>query len=89
MDIDIKHIAKLSRLKVDDNDVQKFEKEMQAIIQMVEKLPDMPTDVVLIDPEHPMKLREDVVNHEYRRDDILINAPQVQAGCVVVPKVVE
>ncbi|MGI5895766.1 MAG: Asp-tRNA(Asn)/Glu-tRNA(Gln) amidotransferase subunit GatC [Oscillospiraceae bacterium] len=89
MEIDIKHIAKLSRLKVDDNDVQKFEKEMQAIIQMVEKLPDMPTDVVLIDPEHPMKLREDVVNHEYRRDDILKNAPQVQAGCVVVPKVVE
>lgn len=89
MDIDIKHIAKLSRLKVDDNDVQKFEKEMQAIIQMVEKLPDMPTDVVLIDPEHPMKLREDVVNHEYHRDDILKNAPQVQAGCVVVPKVVE
>lgn len=90
MEIDIKHIAKLSRLKVDDNDVAKFEKEMQNIIRMVENLPDLPdTDGALIDPEHPMKLREDVVNHDYRRDEILQNAPKIQAGCVVVPKVVE
>ena len=89
MDIDIKHIAKLSRLKVSDEEVQKFEKEMQAIIQMVEKLPSVDASGPLIDPQNPMELRKDVVNHEYRREDILRNAPQTQAGCVVVPKVVE
>ena len=90
MEIDIRHIAKLSRLKIEENEVKKFVQEMQSIIQMVEKLPEMPdTGAALIDPDHPMKLRPDEVHHEYRREDILKNAPQVQAGCVVVPKVVE
>ena len=77
MEIDIRHIAKLSRLKIEENEVKKFEQEMQD------------TGAALIDPDHPMKLRPDEVHHEYRREDILKNAPQVQAGCVVVPKVVE
>ena len=89
MEIDIKHIAKLSRLKVNDDEVQKFEKEMQAIIQMVENLPQLDASGPLIDPQNPMKLREDVVDHPYRREEILKNAPKIQAGCVVVPKVVE
>ncbi len=89
MKIDIKHIAKLSRLKVSDDEVEKFEKEMQAIIQMIENLPQLDASGALIDPSNPMKLRKDVVDHPYRREDILKNAPQTQAGCVVVPKVVE
>ena len=39
MEIDIKHIAKLSRLKVSDGEVQKFEKEMRAIIQWLRTFP--------------------------------------------------
>ncbi len=89
MKIDIKHIAKLSRLKVSDDEVEKFEKEMQAIIQMIENLPQLDASGPLIDPSNPMKLRKDMVDHPYRREDILKNAPQTQAGCVVVPKVVE
>lgn len=89
MEIDIKHIAKLSRLKVSDEEVKKFEKEMQAIIRMVDNLPELDASGPLIDPENPMKLRKDVVFHPYRREEILKNAPKTQAGCVVVPKVVE
>ena len=90
MKIDIRHIAKLSRLKVNDEEVQKFENQMLDIIDMVEKLPDISVENgALLDPLNPMTLREDTVHHEFRRDDILKNAPQVQAGCIVVPKVVE
>jgi len=89
VELDIKHIAKLSRLKVSDDEVEKFEREMQAIIQMVENLPQLDASGALIDPQNPMVLRKDVVDHPYRRDDILRNAPKTQAGCVVVPKVVE
>ena len=39
--------------------------------------------------DSPMTLRKDVAENHYRREDILRNAPEVQAGCVVVPKVVE
>ena len=35
-----------------------------------------------------MTLREDVVEPSLPRDEVLKNAPQVVAGCVVVPKTV-
>ncbi|MEG0895322.1 MAG: Asp-tRNA(Asn)/Glu-tRNA(Gln) amidotransferase subunit GatC [Oscillospiraceae bacterium] len=36
-----------------------------------------------------MELREDVVENKFKRDEILKNAPQIKAGCIVVPKVIE
>ena len=89
MQIDIKHIAKLSRLKIEDDKLNKFETEMQNIIGMVEHLPSLDDKLDGVDVNHTMTLREDVVKPSLRRDDILRNAPQTQAGCVVVPKTVE
>lgn len=89
MNIDIKHIAKLARLKIDDEKQEKFEKEMQLIVNMVENLPDI-NDELVLDIENPMTLREDIaVTNKFSRDELMKNAPQVQAGCLVVPKTVE
>ena len=41
MEIDIKKIAKLSRLAIEPERVEKFQKDMQNIIGMVERLPEM------------------------------------------------
>ena len=41
MNIDIKHIAKLARLRIEDDQLDKFESEMENIVGMVEKLPDI------------------------------------------------
>lgn len=90
MKIDIKHIAKLSRLKIEDSRLEKFEKDMQLIINMVDNLPDIDGPLTLLDEENPMTLREDkAVTDKFRREDLLLNAPEVQAGCLVVPKTVE
>lgn len=89
MEIDIKHLAKLSRLRFTEEETAHFSKDMQNIIGMVEQMPEMPDGGALIDPSHPMELRKDEPENQYRRDDILRNAPEVQAGCVVVPKTVE
>jgi aspartyl-tRNA(Asn)/glutamyl-tRNA(Gln) amidotransferase subunit C len=89
MAIDIKHIAKLSRLKIEDDKLSKFEKDMEAIVAMVDKLPDVNEELTL-DTANPMTLREDVaVQKKFTRDELLKNAPEVQAGCLVVPKTVE
>lgn len=89
MKIDIAHIAKLSRLHIEPEKMDKFEKDMAAIVDMVDRLPDM-EDELTLDAEHPMKLREDVaVEHKFRREEMLANAPVVQSGCLVVPKTVE
>lgn len=89
MNIDIKHIAKLARLKIEDDQLGKFESEMQNIVNMVENLPDIDDELVL-DESNPMILRKDkAVTDKYTRQELMANAPQVKAGCLVVPKTVE
>ena len=89
MNIDIKHIAKLARLRIEDDQLDKFESEMENIVGMVEKLPDL-QDEMTLDPDNPMILRKDVaVQDKFTRQELMQNAPQVKAGCLVVPKTVE
>ena len=89
MKIDIKHIAKLSRLKIEDEKLEKFERDMESIVNMVDRLPEVDGDVDL-NPEDAMTLREDkAVTDKFRPEELLANAPEVQAGCLVVPKTVE
>ena len=89
MNIDIKHMAKLARLRIEDDQLDKFESEMENIVGMVEKLPDI-QDEMTLDPDNPMILRKDVaVQDKFTRQELMQNAPQVKAGCLVVPKTVE
>ncbi len=89
MNIDIKHIAKLARLRIEDDQLDKFESDMENIVGMVEKLPDI-QDEMTLDPDNPMILRKDVaVQDKFTRQELMQNAPQVKAGCLVVPKTVE
>ena len=89
MNIDIKHIAKLARLRIEDDQLDKFESEMENIVGMVEKLPDI-QDEMTLDPDNPMILRKDVaVQDKFTRQELMQNAPQVKAGCLVWHKTVE
>ncbi len=87
--IDIKHIAKLARLKIDDSELERYESEMTDIIKMVEAMPEI-NEELIIDSNNAMHLREDKLSEDkLSRDVMLKNAPKVVAGCVVVPKTVE
>ena len=88
MEIDIKKIAKLSRLAIEPEREEKFQKDMQNIIERLERLPELETADLAPKVEDTMTLREDVVEASLPRDEVLKNAPQVVAGCVVVPKTV-
>ncbi|NLJ16419.1 MAG: Asp-tRNA(Asn)/Glu-tRNA(Gln) amidotransferase subunit GatC [Clostridiales bacterium] len=90
MDINVKHLAKLSMLKMDEKQLEKFEKDMQDIVKMVQKLPKIQGDLISLDPENPMILREDKLSEKpFTRAEILSNAPEEIAGCIVVPKTLE
>ncbi|MEG1621239.1 MAG: Asp-tRNA(Asn)/Glu-tRNA(Gln) amidotransferase subunit GatC [Oscillospiraceae bacterium] len=88
MTIDIKHIAKLAKLKIEENQIEKLENEMKDILKMVENLPEIEGSLK-IDENNVMELREDIVLTSLKRDEVLANAPKKQAGCIVVPKTVE
>ena len=89
MKIDIRHIAKLSKLSIPEDQIAKYEEDMQAILDIVENLPKLDITKMEVDTENTMELREDVVIPSASREDMLMNAPQVAAGCIVMPKVVE
>ena len=87
--IDIQHIAKLSRLRIDAQEEEKFSAEMEKIVDMIQNLPQLDDTGALMDPDNPMILRGDTPRQDWKRDELMKNAPQTRAGCVVVPKVVE
>ena len=89
MNIDIQHIAKLSRLSIEADKLEKFQREMENIVTMVEKLPDLENQTLGVDPADRMELRKDEIRPSLRREMVLQNAPKAVAGCIVVPKTVE
>lgn len=89
MEIDIKRLAKLSKLSIPEDKIEEFRKKMEDIIQMVENLPDLDTEGSLVDPTDTMELRKDEVQPSFPRDEMLKNAPYTAAGCILIPKVVD
>lgn len=89
MKIDIGHIAELAHLRIDSNERSVFEKDMEAIVSMVEGLPRY-EDTPVSEPLNGSFLREDSVSEcTISREELLRNAPQVRSGCLAVPKTVE
>ena len=88
----VRHIAKLARIAMSDEELARLVPELNAIIGWVEQLGEVNTDGVepltaVIDQE--LRLRDDVVTDGDIRDDILANAPEAQHGFFAVPKVIE
>lgn len=88
----VRHIARLARIKVTDEEVKNLETELSAILTWVEQLGEVDTDAVA--PltsvvEMTLKKREDRVSDGGFADDIVRNAPEVDDHFFVVPKVVE
>ena len=95
MDIDkklVKKIATLSKMKIEENEVEKFSNELSKIINWVEKLNEVDTkNITPITNPSDIKIpfRKDKINDGKIADKILKNAPEKKAGYFVVPKVVE
>lgn len=89
MKIDIKHLSNLCKLKLSESEIEKFENQLDSIVDMIKELPDITLDFNIMDESNPMTLRKDEVISNYKRDDILKNAPEIKAGCIVVPSVID
>ena len=95
MEIDkklVKKIASLSKIKVDDQDVEQLSQELSKIITWVEKLNEVETKNVtpVTNPSDiKIPIREDKVNDGKIEEKILKNAPEEKGGYFIVPKVIE
>ncbi len=89
---DVKAIARLARLKIDEADVSAYATNLSNILELAEQMNSVDTDGV-IPMSHPLdveqRLREDVVTETNQRDEFQRIAPAIQDGLYLVPKVIE
>jgi aspartyl-tRNA(Asn)/glutamyl-tRNA(Gln) amidotransferase subunit C len=89
---EVRHVARLARLELDDNEVLVFKGELDALLTQFGDIQDVPVP----DSdwgEHPFNLdkvwSEDLVAVSITREDGLRNAPKTKAGLFVVPTIIE
>lgn len=88
----VARIAHLARIEVDAERLPGLARELSNILGWIEQLGEVPTDdVEPLRAVMPIASRErpDEVTDGGCQTDVLLNAPDQQDGCYVVPKVVE
>lgn len=85
-------LAKLSRLTFTDEEIEKYQEDLNSIVEYADKLSSI--DVSSVKPTATISdmvnvLREDEVKPSLTRNEVLQNAKDKQYGCFYVSKVVE
>jgi aspartyl-tRNA(Asn)/glutamyl-tRNA(Gln) amidotransferase subunit C len=88
----VRKIGRLARIRIEDEEVARYQDELNAILGFVEQLDEV--DVSGVEPMTsvtPMQLRrrEDKVTDGGYPDRIVANAPLTEDNFFMVPKVVE
>ena len=88
----VRHIARLARIAVRDDELEALAKELNGILDWVEQLGEV--DTADVEPmtsavAMAMKMRDDVVTETNLQKEVTRNAQGAEDGFFVVPKVVE
>ena len=87
----VRHVAKLARLHLDEPQLQRLEGQLESILEYVAKLREV--DVTGVEPlAHALPLtnvlRDDVVEPSLPLEKVLQNAPESDGPFFKVPKVI-
>jgi aspartyl-tRNA(Asn)/glutamyl-tRNA(Gln) amidotransferase subunit C len=92
---DVRYVAELAHLELTEDEVKKFLPQLDSILQYMQKLNELDTaqvepmaQVTYAAAENPA-LRSDQPHPTFRQDEALGNAPESDAGCFKVPRVIE
>tara|TARA_B100000401_G_C52723662_1_gene679942 strand:- start:44 stop:331 length:288 start_codon:yes stop_codon:yes gene_type:complete len=88
----VKKVAKLSRISLDDDKIESLTKDLTLIINFVEQLNKLNTNEInpLTSVVHKtLEPRNDVINDGKIKNEILKNSPSKNEDFFIVPKVIE
>ena len=88
----VKKVAKLSRISLDDSKLESLSKDLVSILNFVEQLNNLDTNEIkpltsIIDKS--LDTRDDTVSDGKIKDQILKNSPEKNEDFFIVPKVVD
>lgn len=88
----VKRIAHLARLSLDDNEASAYANDLSNILALVEQMEQCDTSNIT-PMAHPLdldqRLRPDQVTEENQRDNLQACAPATEDGLFLVPRVIE
>lgn len=87
---DVKHVAKLARLELTEEETEKYSEQLGNILKYVEQMNEV--DTTGIEPmPHAVPVtnvtREDEVKYEQTKEELMKNAPYEEDGFFRVPKI--
>lgn len=88
----VRHVARLARIKVSDEETTSLQRELTSILNWVEQLNEVDTSAVepmTRSADRKLPRREDEVTAGEMADAIVQNAPLTEDHFFLVPKVVE
>ena len=87
----IKHIAKLSKIKLNDEELDQISKQVEQILEYVDQLNEINDDIEPLEniSGNYNRLRDDVIIDFNNKEQILKNAPKTKDGFILVPKVLD
>ena len=88
----VKKVAKLSRISLDDSKLESLSKDLDSILNFVEqlnKLDTKKTEPLTSIVDKTLEPRSDKINDGKIKDQILKNSPDKNEEFFIVPKVVE
>jgi len=88
----VKKVAKLSRISLDDKKLESLSKDLSSILNFVEelnKLDTNKTEALTSIVDKTLEPRKDIINDGKIKDQILKNSPDKNEEFFIVPKVVE
>ncbi|MCK4462935.1 MAG: Asp-tRNA(Asn)/Glu-tRNA(Gln) amidotransferase subunit GatC [Candidatus Omnitrophica bacterium] len=89
----VKHVARLSRLSLPEEDSKKFSEQLSAVLDYINKLNEIDTSNVSA-TSHTLSgiknvFREDRVKESLDKEEVLKNAPKKSGDFFAVPKIIE
>lgn len=88
----VKHLSNLSRIELDENEIEKFKKDFQNMVNYFDEINEIDTSKVVVQRRRlnaQTDLREDEIGESLALEDVVKNFPEKCGGAVVVPEVVE
>lgn len=92
---DVRYVAELAHLELTDEEVKKFQPQLDAILGYMQKLNQLDTtnvepmtQVIALDSSNP-SLRADEVQESFSQQVAVANAPEAEEGYFKVPRVIE
>jgi aspartyl-tRNA(Asn)/glutamyl-tRNA(Gln) amidotransferase subunit C len=89
--IDVRHVAKLARLALDESEIVQYGAQLANLLTFVDELRELDTEHVGATAqvvESRNVTRADALAPCLNRDEVLAQAPRAQAGFFRVPKII-